>query len=102
MQLKYGDLAKQTGAYIVGASGWDSIPCDLGTSFLKDHFGGTLCYAETVAQIKRGDSGYVFNDATYQTLILGLSQAATDGIGKIRRQLMPEKLEKSKHRPPKQ
>jgi hypothetical protein len=25
---------------------------------------------------------------------------ATDGIGKIRRQLMPERLEKSKYKPP--
>lgn len=62
MQLKYGDLAKETGAYIIGASGWDSIPCDLGTSFLKDHFGGTLCYAETVAQIKRGESVSYFEE----------------------------------------
>ncbi|KAI6170782.1 Epimerase [Aphelenchoides bicaudatus] len=92
MQLKYSEKAKETGSYVVGASGWDSIPYN---------FGGTLCYAETVAQIKRGESGYIFNDGTYQTLILGLSQAASDGIGKIRRELMPEKLEKSKYRPPK-
>lgn len=56
MQLKYGDLAKETGSYVVGASGWDSIPCDLGTSFLKDHFDGTLSHAETVAQINRGEA----------------------------------------------
>ncbi|KAI6243328.1 Sacchrp-dh-NADP domain-containing protein [Aphelenchoides fujianensis] len=101
MQLQYGERAKQTGSVIVGACGWDSIPCDLGTDFLKQHFGGTLCYAETFVQIHRGEAGYVFNDGTYQTLILGLSQAAADGIGKIRRAIMPEKLEKSKHRPPK-
>lgn len=29
MQMKYNDRAKETGAWIVGAAGWDSIPCDL-------------------------------------------------------------------------
>jgi hypothetical protein len=62
MQLIYDEKAKKTGSYIIGASGWDSIPCDFGISFLKDHFDGTLCYAETFAQIKRGEavSVYVF------------------------------------------
>lgn len=54
MQMKYGDVAKKNHAYIVGACGWDSIPCDLGMNFLKQHFEGTLCYAETFAQVKSG------------------------------------------------
>ncbi|KAI6198514.1 Epimerase [Aphelenchoides besseyi] len=101
MQLEFGEKAKQNGCFVVGACGWDSIPADLGVAFLKDHFDGTLAYAETFVQIKRGEAGYVFNDGTYQTLILGLSGSASDGIGKIRRAIMPEKLEKSKYKPPK-
>lgn len=54
--MKYGDLAKQNHVYVVGASGWDSIPCDLGTNFVKQHFKGTLCYAETFAQVKSGEA----------------------------------------------
>ncbi|CAD5211696.1 unnamed protein product [Bursaphelenchus okinawaensis] len=101
MQLTYHEKAKETGAYVVGACGWDSIPCDLGINFLKNNFNGTLAYAETFAQIKRGEDGYVFNDGTYQTLILGLENAKTDNLGGIRRQLMTQKLEKPKYRPPK-
>lgn len=100
VQLNYHQQAKQNGCYVVGACGWDSIPCDLGVAYLKDNFGGTLAYAETFAQIKRGEAGYIFNDGTYQTLILGLENAKKDNLGGIRRALMPEKLEKPKYRPP--
>ena len=56
MQQKYGKLAEQNGVYVVGACGWDSIPCDLGVNFLKQHFDGTLEYAETFVQVKNGPS----------------------------------------------
>ncbi len=42
MQLKYHAEAKEKGVYIVGACGFDSIPSDLGTVFLKDKFNGTM------------------------------------------------------------
>jgi hypothetical protein len=45
--------------------------------------------------------GYSFNAGTYQTLILGLWQAKNDGLGRIRKAIMPEKLEKPKWRTPK-
>lgn len=104
MQMKYGEEAKKNGVYIVGACGWDSVPCDLGTNFLKQQYesvGGKLSHAETFAQIKSGEAGYSFNAGTYQTLILGIWQAKNDGLGKIRKAIMPEKLEKAKHRPAK-
>jgi short subunit dehydrogenase-like uncharacterized protein len=40
MQLKYHEEAKKKGVYIVGACGFDSIPTDLGTVFLKQKFNG--------------------------------------------------------------
>jgi len=101
MQQKYGKLAEQNGVYVVGACGWDSIPCDLGVNFLKQHFDGTLEYAETFVQVKNGPSGYSFNAGTYQTLILGIWQAKNDGLGKIRKEIMPQKLERSPFRPKK-
>ncbi|KAI1728105.1 saccharopine dehydrogenase NADP binding domain-containing protein [Ditylenchus destructor] len=100
MQMKYGEEAKKNGVYVVGACGWDSIPCDLGTNYIKQHFPGTLSHAETFAQIKSGEAGYSFNAGTYQTLILGLWQAKNDGLGKIRKAIMPEKLQKTKYRTP--
>ena len=101
MQMKYGAEAEKNGVYIVGACGWDSIPCDLGTNYIKENFDGTLAYAETFVQIKSGEAGYSFNAGTYQTLILGIWQAKNDGLGRIRKTIMPEKLQKSKYRPPK-
>uniref|UniRef100_A0A915CPV1 Saccharopine dehydrogenase NADP binding domain-containing protein n=1 Tax=Ditylenchus dipsaci TaxID=166011 RepID=A0A915CPV1_9BILA len=99
MQMKYGEEAKRNGVYVVGGCGWDSIPCDLGVNYLKQHFPGTLSHAETFCQIKQGEAGYSFNSGTYQTLILGMWQAKNDGLGKIRKAIMPEKPQKTKFRP---
>jgi short subunit dehydrogenase-like uncharacterized protein len=99
MQMKYSETAKKNGCYVVGACGWDSIPCDLGVNFLKQHFDGTLNHAETFVSMNTGPSGYSFNTGTYQTLILGIAEAKNDKLGTIRKSIMPEKLERSPHRP---
>lgn len=52
--MKYGDLARSNGVHIVGACGWDSIPCDLGVHFLKRKFDGQLNHVETFAQLNAG------------------------------------------------
>ncbi|KAF7636630.1 Sacchrp_dh_NADP domain-containing protein [Meloidogyne graminicola] len=101
MQMKYAEQAKEKGVYIVSACGWDSIPCDMGMEFLKKNFDGTLTYAETFAKINTGKSGYSFNAGTYQTLILGMWKAKDDGLGRIRKAIMPEKLERATWRTPK-
>ncbi|RCN39424.1 saccharopine dehydrogenase [Ancylostoma caninum] len=101
MQMLYGEKAKEKGVYIVGACGWDSIPCDMGVNFLKEKFNGDLNHVETFVQMISGPSGYSINDGTYQTLILGISEAMHDGLGKIRRAIMPEKIVKGAVKPPK-
>ncbi|MCP9264642.1 Saccharopine dehydrogenase-like oxidoreductase [Dirofilaria immitis] len=89
------------GLYVVGACGWDSIPCDLGVNFLKNKFNGQLNHVETFAQLNSGPAGYSFNAGTYRTLVLGMASMLTDGLGKIRRSIMPERLPKSSFRAPK-
>ncbi|KAJ1366321.1 Lipid droplet localized protein [Parelaphostrongylus tenuis] len=101
MQMLYSEKAKEKGVYVVGACGWDSIPCDLGVNFLKEKFDGDLNHVETVVQLKSGPLGYAINAGTYQTLILGISEAANDGLGKIRRAIMPEKIVRGAVKPPK-
>ncbi|KJH53614.1 saccharopine dehydrogenase [Dictyocaulus viviparus] len=101
MQLLYGEKAKEKGVYVVGACGWDSIPCDLGINLFKEKFRGDLNHVEAFVQLNSGPSGYAINAGTYQTLILGVSEAANDGLGKIRKELMPEKIMKSYVKPPK-
>lgn len=101
MQAKYGEEAKKQGVYVVSACGWDSIPADLGVNFLKKNFNGDLNHVESFVQLLTGPSGYSFNAGTYQTLILGLSGAATDKLGAIRKQIMPEKIVKGAVKVPK-
>ncbi|KAL3985868.1 Saccharopine dehydrogenase family protein [Acanthocheilonema viteae] len=101
MQMKYSDVAQKNGLYVVGACGWDSIPCDLGVNFLKEKFNGQLNHVETFVQLNTGPAGYSFNAGTYRTLVLGLANMMTDGLGKIRRSIMPERLPKSSFRAPK-
>jgi short subunit dehydrogenase-like uncharacterized protein len=56
MQMKYNEQAKENGVFIISACGWDSVPCDMGTNFLKQNFNGTLSYAETFARFKSGEA----------------------------------------------
>uniref|UniRef100_A0A1I8EZ08 Sacchrp_dh_NADP domain-containing protein n=1 Tax=Wuchereria bancrofti TaxID=6293 RepID=A0A1I8EZ08_WUCBA len=101
MQMKYGNIAQEKGLYVVGACGWDSIPCDLGVNFLKEKFNGQLNHVETFVQLNTGPAGYSFNAGTYRTLVLGMANMMTDGLGKIRRSIMPERLPRSSFRAPK-
>uniref|UniRef100_A0A5S6PE85 Sacchrp_dh_NADP domain-containing protein n=1 Tax=Brugia malayi TaxID=6279 RepID=A0A5S6PE85_BRUMA len=101
MQMKYGSIAQEKGLYVVGACGWDSIPCDLGVNFLKEKFSGQLNHVETFVQLNTGPAGYSFNAGTYRTLVLGMANMMTDGLGKIRRSIMPERLPRSSFRAPK-
>lgn len=101
MEMNYAEQAKEKGVYVVGACGWDSIPCDLGTDFLKRNFDGTLGYVETFVKNNRGPSGYSFNAGTYQTLILGISSMREDNLGKLRRAIMPNRVPDAKYKAPK-
>lgn len=40
MQLNYDQLAREKGIYIISACGFDSIPADVGTNFVENHFEG--------------------------------------------------------------
>lgn len=42
MQLKYDDLAREKGVYVVSACGLDSIPADLGVKYFEDNFDGEV------------------------------------------------------------
>ncbi|GMR59400.1 hypothetical protein PMAYCL1PPCAC_29595 [Pristionchus mayeri] len=101
MEMNYAEQARENGVYVVGACGWDSIPCDLGTDFLKRNFDGTLGYVETFVSNHRGPSGYSFNAGTYQTLILGIASMKKDNLGKLRRSIMPNRLPEAMYKAPK-
>lgn len=103
MQLKYNDLAKENGVYVVSACGFDSIPADLGTIFLENHFDGTVNSVETYLESwetggKTG--GAAIHYGTWESAVYGLAHA--NELHDIRSKLYPVKLPhfqpKLKHR----
>ncbi|XP_017100340.2 saccharopine dehydrogenase-like oxidoreductase [Drosophila bipectinata] len=97
-QLKYDQLARQKGVYVVSACGFDSIPADMGVIFLEKNFDGVVNSVESFLEsgIKQGegsnDSSAGLNYGTWESAIYGL--AHSDELRGIRQQLYPQKLPK--------
>lgn len=51
MELRYGALAERSGAYIVGACGFDSIPVDCGALYLQQKFEGDVNSIESFIKV---------------------------------------------------
>ncbi|GMR49471.1 hypothetical protein PMAYCL1PPCAC_19666, partial [Pristionchus mayeri] len=99
MQEKYGEAAKEKGVYIIGACGWDSIPCDLGTDFLKRNFEGTLAYVDTVVKTNPGKAGYCLNTGTYESFLLAIKSHVDGSEAKLHKSIMPKALPKLNNDP---
>lgn len=94
MQLKYNDSAREKGCYIVSACGFDSIPSDLGTVFLKQQFKGTVNSVEVYVHgyNEKGyrPSGAGVHFGTYESAVYGLAHA--NELSGIRQELYPKRL----------
>lgn len=97
MQLRYDELAREAGVFVVSACGWDSIPCDMGVIFLKQHFAGTLnsveAYLKTYIppEIKKESRGRGYiNYGTWESLVHGI--AHHDELSDLRKKLYPRRL----------
>lgn len=116
MQLKYHDVAKEKGIYIISACGFDSIPADLGAVFLQKNFEGNfdiyslliiLCIYKIffffdVGTVNTIESymytteeggpypGATLHYGTYESAVYGL--AHWNELKAIRSKLYPEKL----------
>jgi short subunit dehydrogenase-like uncharacterized protein len=98
MCLKYNDAAQKAGVYIIGACGWDSIPCDMGVQYAIHQFDGTLNSVETVAEFET-PKGFTGHFGTFQTMIHGI--ANRHELKPIRKALTSEcPLPKSTHKLP--
>lgn len=98
MELKYNDAAKEKKVVIVGACGFDSIPCDLGVEFTKKMFKGDLSSIESFLRFKSGPEGSVIHFTTYESAVYGFAHAGD--VKKIRKQANRERLPKAAHRLP--
>lgn len=96
MQLLYHKDAEESGVYIVGSCGFDSIPTDCGVTFLQQKFGGDLNSVESYLESKN-DSGEksVIHYGTWQSAIYGLAHAGE--LRPLRQQLFPTRLPKPKY-----
>lgn len=106
MQLKFNDLAKQRGVYVISACGFDSIPADMGTVFVEKNFDGVVNSVETFLVSGAKSAGISgrragLNTGTWQSAVYGL--AHSNELSGIRKQLYPQRLPKFfpilKHRP---
>ncbi|PAV66287.1 hypothetical protein WR25_01239 isoform B [Diploscapter pachys] len=93
IEAKYSEIAKKNGLFVIGASGMDSMPADLGLHYMRQKFDGDLNHVDAVLSIKYGPQGYSFSAATYQTLIMGIQHA--EELKDYRKIIMPNRLPKS-------
>ncbi|XP_073528930.1 saccharopine dehydrogenase-like oxidoreductase [Phyllobates terribilis] len=69
MHMKYDSEAADSGVYVVGSSGFDSIPADLGVLFTRNSIQGTLTAVESFLSFKSGQEGTCLHEGTWQSAI---------------------------------
>ncbi|XP_073401229.1 saccharopine dehydrogenase-like oxidoreductase isoform X3 [Dendrobates tinctorius] len=90
MQMKYNSQAADSGVYVVGSCGFDSIPADLGVLFTRNSMQGTLTAVEGFLSLKSGPEGTCLNEGTWQSAI---HEAKDQGnLKNFRKQLALEPL----------
>ncbi|XP_073401225.1 saccharopine dehydrogenase-like oxidoreductase isoform X2 [Dendrobates tinctorius] len=76
MHMKYDRQAADNGVYVVGSSGFDSIPADLGVLFTRNSIQGTLTAVESFLSLKSGPEGLCLHDGTWQSAVHGATDRA--------------------------
>ncbi|KAG5202225.1 hypothetical protein JEQ12_003615 [Ovis aries] len=71
MYWKYHEKAAEKGVYIIGSSGFDSIPADLGVIYTRDKMNGTLTAVESFLTICSGPEGLSIHDGTWKSAVYG-------------------------------
>uniref|UniRef100_A0A5F8HGT9 Saccharopine dehydrogenase-like oxidoreductase n=1 Tax=Monodelphis domestica TaxID=13616 RepID=A0A5F8HGT9_MONDO len=71
MYWKYHEKAAEKGLYIIGSSGFDSIPADLGVLFTRNKLKGTLTAVESFLKVNSGPEGMCIHDGTWKSAVHG-------------------------------
>lgn len=53
-QIEYDAQARQAGSLVISTVGWDSVPNDIGTDYLKTHFNGQLHSVDSYSKMMTG------------------------------------------------
>ncbi|XP_074078943.1 saccharopine dehydrogenase-like oxidoreductase [Macrotis lagotis] len=71
MYWKYNERAAEKGVYIIGSSGFDSIPADMGVLYTRNKLKGTLTAVESFLTINSGPKGLCIHDGTWKSAVYG-------------------------------
>ncbi|KAM5163055.1 saccharopine dehydrogenase-like oxidoreductase [Mantella aurantiaca] len=83
--VKFDSQAADKGVYVVGSSGFDSIPADMGVLYTKNSIQGTLTAVESFLSFKSGPEGTVIHDGTWQSAVHGAADQSN--LRRFRKQL---------------
>lgn len=96
-ELHYDEEARRQKICVVGACGFDSIPCDMGVEYTRRQFGdGEMNQCESYLRFRSGPEGTVIHYGTWESAVHGLGSSAA--LKKVRRQLNKEPLPKGTFR----
>ncbi|XP_029788903.1 saccharopine dehydrogenase-like oxidoreductase isoform X1 [Suricata suricatta] len=84
MYWKYHEKAAEKGAYIIGSSGFDSIPADLGVIYTKNKMNGTLTAVESFLTVHSGPEGLCIHDGTWKSAVYGFGDQSN--LKKLRKE----------------
>ncbi|KAF9412584.1 hypothetical protein HW555_008947 [Spodoptera exigua] len=95
MQIRYDEKAREAGVFVVSACGFDSIPADMGVTFLKQNFKGTLnsidsylsFYLPSEFDAEAAEHG-VIGTGTWESFVYGA--AVLNEMPRLRKALFPE------------
>ncbi|XP_043860129.1 saccharopine dehydrogenase-like oxidoreductase [Dromiciops gliroides] len=71
MYWKYHEKAAEKGVYIIGSSGFDSIPADMGVLYTRNKLKGTLTAVESFLTLNSGPEGMCIHDGTWKSAVHG-------------------------------
>lgn len=94
MLHKYNEEAKESGVFIVGTCGFDSIPADMGVDYTQKKFPGQLCHVESFLTISGGEAGMGGHYGTYHSIIYGIASEKEGNLKKLRKELFASPLPK--------
>jgi short subunit dehydrogenase-like uncharacterized protein len=95
MELDYSAKAKENKVYVVGACGFDSIPCEMGVQYLQQNFEGELNAVESNIITKPGKKGTKAHTGTLHSILHGIANARD--LKPLRTKLYPKPLPKNKY-----
>ena len=100
MQMLYNGKAKENNTFVIGATGFDSVPAEAGVLYMEEKFkDGRLTNIENFFKTQAGPKGGAINTGTLESAVYAL--ANLHEMKDIRALLYPEPMPKNEFKRPK-